>query len=148
MPQVLTRDFGLLDYDVSSELDFPVGLPGFESEKRFILIENDALAPMVFLQSLATPAICFLTVPVQVVDPGYQIGMREEDHEQLGLDNTAAAGPGGVLALAILTAKDTCTANLLAPVVVNMQRRMGVQAVRADARYSHQHPIPEASICS
>jgi len=169
MPQVLTRDFGWLDYDDASELTFPAGVPGFETEKRFILIEKDTLAPMVFLQSLATPAVCFLTAPVQLVDPGYQIGITEEDQNRVGINNDP--GERGrlddVLVLVILTANrlsanpspanqssdeqspavPKCTANLLAPVVVNLRNKTGVQAVRADARYSHQHPLPEAPLC-
>jgi flagellar assembly factor FliW len=48
-----------------------------------------------------------------------------------------------VLCLAIVSAQTdgTLTANLLAPVVINLNTRVGVQAVRQDARYSHQHKL-------
>jgi flagellar assembly factor FliW len=42
------------------------------------------------------------------------------------------------------------TANLLAPIVVNLRNRRAVQAVAAESDYSHQHALmpEEASVCS
>ena len=160
MPQVLTRDFGLLDCDQCSELDFPHGLPGFELEKRFALIQKDSLAPMLLLQSLQTPEVCFHTLPALAVDPGYQIGMTEDDQrivgyaDHSGLTNSPGAGvrAGEFLCLVILSATgpdNRVTANLLAPVVVNLQSNVAVQAVRCDFRYSHQHPLQTGAMpCS
>ena len=142
MPSISTRDFGPLDYDAGAELQFPHGLPGFENQKRFVLIEKDALAPLIFLQSAESEGLCFITVPVQLVDPGYQMGMTEEDHHILIEDS------GDLLSLAIVAASaNAITANLLAPVVINLKTRIGVQAVRPDARYSHQHALPELASC-
>jgi flagellar assembly factor FliW len=51
-----------------------------------------------------------------------------------------------------LPASGPATANLLAPLVVNLAARLGVQAVRSDARYSHRHPLATAAagegVCS
>jgi flagellar assembly factor FliW len=144
MPQVLTRDFGLLDCDQCLELDFPNGLPGFEPEKRFALLQKDALAPMLLLQSLQTPGVCFLTLPVLAVDPEYQIGMTDDDRRLVGMASSPDAVAGDFLFLVILSATGPdhrITANLLAPVVVNLQTKVAVQAVRSDFRYSHQHPL-------
>ncbi len=144
MPQVLTRDFGLLDCDQCLELDFPNGLPGFELEKRFALVQKDGLAPMLLLQSLRTTGVCFLTLPVLAVDSEYQIGMTDEDRRIVGLMASSEFSLGNFLSLVILSAtgpNNRITANLLAPVVVNLHTNVAVQAVRCDFRYSHQHPL-------
>jgi flagellar assembly factor FliW len=135
MAQALTRDFATIDYDPKTEIHFPEGLPGFGNEKRFLLIEKETLAPLVFLQSLTNPALCFLAVSVFVADPGYQIGNMQDDDEMVSC--------GDSLCLAILTESPNggFTANLLAPVIINLQTRSAVQAVRSDALYSHQHPL-------
>ena len=99
MPSIQTRDFGPVEYDASAELRFPLGLPGFERQTRFILIEREAMAPLVFLQSAETESLCFITVPVQAVDPGYQIGMTEEDQRSAGLEQAAE---GDLLSLCLL----------------------------------------------
>jgi flagellar assembly factor FliW len=133
----------------SAEWLFPRGLPGFEDQNRFVLIEREAFKPIVFLQSLKTPALCFLTVPVWVADPAYQVGMTRDDLEALGLNDQPKPGDD-TMCLAILSGGGAAfTANLLALVVVNLKRLVAVQAVRADSMYSHRHALRlEASQCS
>ena len=134
-------------------LDFPNGLPGFETSRRFVLQLQPALAPIATLQSAEqspdSSAVCFLVVPVALLVKDYALLVTMEDLRTLGLQEEGQAqgpAPGtfsNVLCLAILTVpKDgPITANLLAPVVVNLATCVAVQAVRADAAYSHQHPI-------
>jgi flagellar assembly factor FliW len=155
MPVIDTRRFGPLEYDESWVVSFPSGLPGFEHETRFVLLERIEWAPIVFLQSLADAELCFLAAPVGTLDPGYSLSVTGEDLEELNEDlnlvETRQPIPNEqVLCLALLCAPENgpLTANLLAPVVVNLRTRIAVQAVRADARYSHQHTIPTAAACS
>ena len=56
-----------------------------------------------------------------------------------------------MLCLTVLSVRETGpTANLLAPIVVNLRNRKAVQAVAAESDYSHQHALmpEEASVCS
>jgi flagellar assembly factor FliW len=121
-------------------LDFPRGLPGFEAHRQFYLVEE--APPVVFLQSMGPQSVCFHAIPVSIVDPEYQLGITEDDLCLLGLDPSHQPKEG-VLCFAILSVSNGCavTANLLAPVVVNVATRVAVQAVRSDARYSHQHMV-------
>jgi flagellar assembly factor FliW len=138
MPQIPTCQFGLFDYDPAAVVEFPTGLPGFETERRFVLIERPALAPVLFLQSLTSPGVCFPAAPVHSIDPQYELAVTPEDLALLGVD---PAQP--VLALAILSAPENAplTANLLAPVVIDPQSRRAVQSVRIDRRYSHRQEL-------
>ena len=127
-------------------------MPGFENRTRFVLVEKPAHAPIMFLQSLDLPDLCFLAAPIHLIDPGYELAMIEDDLRRLKLDDTRQPiGNSSVVCLALLCAAENgpLTANLLAPVVINVAERLAVQAVRMDSRYSHQHPVPvrEAS-CS
>lgn len=138
MAQIETRQFGTIEYDPAAALEFPSGLPGFEEAHRFVLIERPAAAPILFLQSLDSPDLCFPAAPVRAIDPDYELAMTPEDSRLLGAKPTAE-----VIALAILTAPEdgTLTANLLAPVVIDRTSRRAVQAVRIDRRYSHRHAL-------
>jgi len=150
MPTADTRLFGVLEYEESWVVSFPFGLPGFEQETRFVLLERTEWSPVVFLQSLLHSTLCFLAVPVAVLDPSYSLSVRWEDLERLGLRNEQQPIPGlQVLCLALLCAPENgpLTANLLAPVVMNLQTRIAVQAVRTDARYSHQHVFSRETAC-
>jgi flagellar assembly factor FliW len=80
-----TKNFGKLSFEPESELEFPSGLPGFESRKRFVAVTFVESDPLVYLQSLEDPALCFITMPILAADPSYQLRVNGEDLEQLGL---------------------------------------------------------------
>jgi flagellar assembly factor FliW len=150
MPVVNTRRFGPLEYDESRVVSFPSGLPGFEHETRFVLLERPEWTPIVFLQSLHGADLCFLAAPVGTLDPGYSLSVTREDLQKLSLNEERQPNSDEqVLCLALLCAPENgpLTGNLLAPVVVNLRNRIAVQAVRVDARYSHQHAIPAGPAC-
>jgi flagellar assembly factor FliW len=144
MPLIETKYFGTKTYDPESVFDFPFGLPGFEEEKRFVFIDLEEYAPLVFLQSLNRSSLCFLSLPVLVADPAYSLAISADDLASLGIDPAQAAQLGpGMLALALVSLYDgsSATANLMAPIVVNVQKRRALQAIRMDRSYSHQHRI-------
>ena len=47
-----TKNFGEIAYELESELDFPCGLPGFDSRKRFVAVHFVESDPLIYLQSL------------------------------------------------------------------------------------------------
>jgi len=152
MARILSKRLGAIELDEAAVLHFPAGLPGFEHCARFALIERPQAAPIVFLQSLDFPEVCFLAAPVTAVDPAYQLEMTAEDSKSLGIGGIdGKSSAEDVLCLAILSPAESgrFTANLLAPVVIDRKSQRAIQAVRVDSRYSHRHTLPgEAIECS
>lgn len=146
MPSVNTRRFGALEYNEASVLTFPYGLPGFDGHPLFTLVEQPEVAPIVFMQSLNSPELCFMAAPVVAIDLDYSLALTPEDLDRLGLPQVDTAD---LLCLTLLCAPENgpLTANLLAPVVINRHTRVAVQAVRADSKYSHRHPILVEAEC-
>jgi flagellar assembly factor FliW len=148
MPSVDTQYFGVLAYREEAVFEFPQGLPAFEEEHRFVLIEMPENAPLVFLQSLRQPELCFLAFPILVADREYHLAVCREDLVALELDRGRQPMLGReVLVLALVSLHDgfSATANLMAPIVLNLQTHRGLQAIRQDNLYSHQHPIQSLS---
>src|SRR5215831_11637246 len=119
MATCFTKYQGELEYAEEAVIDFPRGLFGFEDQTRFLLIERPALSPLLFLQSLSTPQLCFLALPVFVVHGDYELALTQDDLAEVGLpgDSPTRIGPD-VLCLALLTIRENqpTTANLMAPV--------------------------------
>lgn len=145
-----TRYFGDLPYENDSVIEFPGGLPGFENERRFLPVELAAHRPLVFLQSLATPALCFPALPVPAIDEHYRLRLDAGDLETLGFAAGARPAIGrDVLCLAIISIEaEAVTANLLAPVVVNLATRRAVQAIAPGSDYSHRHPLAAEGVAA
>jgi flagellar assembly factor FliW len=150
MPAVETKYFGTLSHAENAVFEFPHGLPAFEEEKGFVLIEVPENAPLVFLQSLTRASLCFLAFPILVVDRNYQLAIAPEDLEGLGLEARRQPALGAeVMVLALVSMHDGFlpTANLMAPIVLNVKTQRGLQAIRHDSRYSHEHPIAFPPAC-
>jgi flagellar assembly factor FliW len=120
---------------VTRHLEFPLGIPAFETHRRFRLIDRD---PLLFLESESNPELSFLLLPVVLIDPEYRLALSPEDRETI-----AASEASDLLCLAVITAGEDLppTANLLAPVVVNTENGRAVQAVRSDSVYSHKQAL-------
>jgi flagellar assembly factor FliW len=150
MPEIATKYFGSIEYQPGAPIRFPSGLPGFEEELEFLVLEPPASAPMMYLQSLRRPNLCFLALPMQVVAPDYPLATTKEDVDALGLAPDRQPGTGEdicCLAIIVVTENGHISANLLAPIVINPVRRLGLQAIRTDSIYSHQHSVGEC-VCS
>ena len=148
MPSVDTKYFGVLAYREEAVFEFPRGLPAFEEEHRFVLIEIPENATLVFLQSLQQPELCFLAFPILVADREYRLAVCGEDLEALELDCGRQPTLGSevlVLALVSLHNGFSATANLMAPIVLNIKTRRGLQAIRQDTLYSHQYALEPRS---
>ncbi len=152
MPLMQTTNFGTIAYEPDSELEFPCGLPGFDSRKRFVAVRFVESDPLIYLQSLEDPALCFVTMPILSVDPRYRLKVTTEDLGQLGLPAVRQPRIGeDVLCLTVLAIRETGpTANLLAPIVINLKTRRAVQAIAPESEYSHQFELmsEEVALCS
>jgi flagellar assembly factor FliW len=150
MPVLLTRYFGSIEYGVDDVIQVPLGLASFEDESQLLMLEPPSSAPLVFLQSLRVPSLCFLALPMQGIDPNYKLNITREDLEVLGLQTDRQPRLGEEIrcfAVIVVAENGPITANLLAPVIINPANRRGVQAIRIDSIYSHQHILTEA-VCS
>jgi flagellar assembly factor FliW len=136
MPQVVSRSFGFIDFTPEEQFVFPNGLPGFPGETAFLPVEVPDQLPLVYLQSLRTPDLCFVALPVHCLVADYQLSANAEDLTSIDLSPDATAGQH-MLCLALLCFADDGTAavNLRAPLIVNLRNRRGVQAIQSDDRY-------------
>ncbi len=151
MPNFETKYFGNVEFEDASIVVFPVGLPGFEECRRFLALHFKESAPLVYLQSLEREELCFVTLPVQSIEPEYRLRVCEEDLRNMGLETGRQPAIGSeVLGLAVVSIRESgVTANLLAPVIVNLENRRAVQAVAPESSYSHQHALlsGETAVC-
>ena len=145
MPKLPTQHFGLLEYEETAEVEFRAGIPGFEHETRFVIVEPRSQAPLAYLQSMANPALCFLTLPVLSVDPRYRLRLSADDLRALGFEESSQPVINqDVVCLGLITIPEEgpLTVNLMAPIVISRRTRQAVQAIQTDSAYSFRHPLP------
>ncbi len=149
MPVFNSKSLGPISYDPDSALEFPRGLPGFDALRRFVPVRGPESDPLIFLQSIEDPEVCFITAPVGAIDPQYDLQLDPEDLAAIGLPARKPIVGAEALCLAVLSVReDGISANLLAPVLVNMRNGKAIQAVSTRSGYSHRHDLAlEAVAC-
>jgi flagellar assembly factor FliW len=130
-----TTHLGKVTWDSGSELYLPSGLPGFEEERRMIPVEVPVHRPLVFLQSVRHSEVCFVSLPVLIVCPDFDLSLTEDDCAALMLDEKETPRIGSdVLCLALLRRSGgTVETNLDAPIIINLHNSRCVQSLSPDA---------------
>jgi flagellar assembly factor FliW len=117
------------------EIEFVSPLPGFPDLTRFVLVRLDeegepddsGRAALFELRSVEEPAARFLVAAPAAFFPDYAVELDEAACAELGLKDA-----GDALMLVLLTIGDdaaSTTANLLAPVVINVRTRSAAQVI-------------------
>ena len=120
-------------------VNFPEGLPGFETCRRYILVRSTACAPFTVLQGIdgeKPPA--FVAIDPQLVQQGYAKALESLDLTRL---DAREGDPLLWLSLVATQADGQATVNLRAPVVINPRSMRGIQLVSSDAAYALDHPL-------
>jgi flagellar assembly factor FliW len=141
MPTCRTKYHGSICFEPEQVLHVSQGLFGFRNERDFLLLEVPSARPVVFVQSIRSENLCFVTLPVQMIDPDYQLSASgAQGFEDFPGELRMSAD---LLCLALLTVRDrqSATANLKAPLIIDVRSHRGMQVIVKD-EYSHYHPLP------
>ena len=115
---------------------FPKGLPGFEEETEFALIAWED-TPFSYLQSVREKDLSFLLVSPFTFVPNYSFELSEVDKEELEIVEQVSV----YSMVTIHSQTNKSTMNLLAPVVLNPEQRLGKQVVLHQSLYETRHLI-------
>ncbi len=119
---------GEVPYGPGDVIRFPQGLPGFERLREFLLVTREECQPFVLLASLEDPEV---TLPLVPLVPGtLGLAAPAEALGCLGRAGDDALGYYAVVSIG-LEAREII-ANLRAPVVVNLDTRLGCQVILPD----------------
>ncbi|MEK3790869.1 flagellar assembly protein FliW [Paenibacillus sp. FSL R7-0204] len=123
-------NMGTMDISADQIFIFPKGIPGFEEETEFAVIEVGE-GQFSYLQSLKTESLSFLLTDPFLFYPEYEFEFPDKDAEELEIKDS-------FLIRSIVTIReqlDQSTVNLLAPIVLNPINHTGKQIVLIKSAY-------------
>lgn len=131
--KIKTTRFGEIEISEESILTMPDGMLGFDSCKRYVLLEDQPDVPFKWLQAVDEPSLAFIVVDPLEFEPDYNIDLPDEDAEFLGLRSPSDAA---ILTTVTLDKREgVITTNLLGPLVINSGTLRAKQIVLQDDRY-------------
>lgn len=128
--------FGEFTVPAETVIEIPSGIIGFPHSTRFVMLDHKP--PFSWLHSVEDPNLAFV-----VVD-GFEFGQQFDVKPPVGDKDTDLRGDDEYAILIVVTVRPDprlTTANLKAPVFVNMRNRKGVQTIIDDPRYSTRFPL-------
>lgn len=139
-----TRHFGDITIDEKNIINFIDGIPGFEEQKRFIIIDNqDDEIQFKWLQSLDDTDLAFIIINPFLFKKDYEFDIPKIAIEKLKIKEEKDVLVYSIVVIPEDTAK--MTANLLGPLIINTKEMLGKQIVLDNDRYTTKHFILEES---
>lgn len=132
-----TTRFGTLRVETDDLVRFPRGLLGLEECRQWVLLadaQNDAVG---WLQSADQPHVALAVVSPRRFVPDYQIRVARRDLKPLELERVTDAH----VLVVVGGSQRSLTLNLKAPLVMNLEKRLGCQVVVRDA-HPLQYEVP------
>jgi len=141
--QIETRRFGTVTLSDDELFSLPSGIPGFPSLRRMALLGAGAAdADMFWLQDVDDGDLAFMCIIPWDVFPEYDL---EIDEHELGIDDYHDVRVLNFVTVHRDASEPKLTANLRAPLVLDMRRRRMMQVILSDSRWSVSAPIEQTA---
>ncbi|MBI1321892.1 hypothetical protein GC170_01705 [bacterium] len=137
---VMTSRFGPLEVEENDIVRLTEGPVGFRSSTRFVLLADQQVEGLYWLQSLDTPDLAFALVPPGEGLDNYHVDVRSGDRAALALED---AQEPDIFLILNRNEAGVLTVNLQGPMVFNLSKRLGRQMVLTSSRHSVRHPLGE-----
>lgn len=132
-----TKFFNEIEIDNNDIIEFKNGIPGFEKDKEFVILDVDGKVSLKCFQSLQNVNTCLLVTTPWEYFKDYEIDLSEDEICELEVNS-----PDEVIVYNIITVRDkNVTANLLAPIIVNTKKNIGMQIILANSKYEIRQEI-------
>ena len=135
--------FGEIEIDEQQIYTFREGIPGFEQDKRFVVLALEDLDGFACLQCVDRGELSFIIVNPFVFYPEYGFDLSDTETRELEITD-----PGDMTVWSIVTIKDnleSATVNLVAPIVLNERNRLGKQVILVDSDLDTRHSLFRAA---
>ncbi len=139
--KIQTKYFDELTIEETDIYHFENGLPGFLEEKTFVILPLSEESPFQVLQSTQTPELGFIVVSPFLFKEDYEVKIPDATIEQLKITSEEDVDVNVIVNVS--EPFETSTANLLAPIVLNVKEKTGKQLIITNEKYTIRYPLFE-----
>jgi len=132
-----TGRFGQLTVGNDEIVSIPQGILGFAEYTKFCLVDPADDTLILWLQSIENPQIAFALLEPKIFKPDYTARLSASELRELKLENINQSAVFSILT--IPEDATQMTANLKAPLVINLKEKIAKQVVLQENEYSIKH---------
>lgn len=137
---VNTTRFGEIEIQQNEIITFEHGIPGFEEETEFVVMPYAEDSPFFLLQSAKTNFLAFLMTDPFKFFADYEFNLDDDSIQELGIEQAEDIAIFSLVTVRGQNVRDM-TANLVAPLVINVKNNCGRQIVLEKSPYKTQHRV-------
>ncbi|MDY0133115.1 MAG: flagellar assembly protein FliW [Desulforegulaceae bacterium] len=138
--KVETTRFGEVEILKEKIYSFPDGIPGFPKCKKFCILDNNKNTLFKWLQSVEKPELAFVIFDPFLLKKDYDIFIDNEALKTLQVDKREEIIVTVILTIPKGKPKEI-TANLKAPLIFNIVKKIGKQIILNDSKYPLEFPV-------
>lgn len=138
---IQTSRFGAVTLQSEDIIEFPEGILGFNDLRKFVLLDDPNDEIFAWLQSCEVSQIAFPVLEPELFAGTYQVSLTKHDLESLGMPVSPTPRIRSFSIITIPEDPTQMTANLKAPIVINIEKRVARQIVLQDNNLAIREPI-------
>ncbi|GIV49591.1 MAG: flagellar assembly factor FliW [Candidatus Kapaibacterium sp.] len=127
--KLTTDQFGEILIEERFIFTFPNGLFGFEDLREFVIVRDERTEPVRWLLSVEHPELSFPVLSPYLLQRDYSAGKEYSDCQRYTPLVILTLGSGGA------------TANMKAPILLDVQTQRGEQIIIPSDKYSTSYPL-------
>jgi flagellar assembly factor FliW len=137
--KIKARFLGEIEINEEDIINFPEGIPGFEGSRKYVLLDIPGNEAFRVLQATEDEYVSFVVTDPWAFFKSYDFDIPDEELQKISISKEEQ-----IAVVNIVTLSDdfeSSTANLLAPVVINSESRLGRQYVLNSGKYTTKHKL-------
>ena len=136
---VQTGRFGQIEISTDEIISIPSGILGFPEDQNFCLVDPGDETLILWLQSLTNPRLAFPVLEPKIFKSNYIVRLSGAELRELKLNSIKDASVFTILT--IPSVLQEMTANLKAPLVINIRDKVAKQVVLQENDQQIKHPM-------
>jgi len=136
---IKTKFLGEVEIREEDIIIFPDGILGFEDSRQFILLDIPENEFFKILQDVEREYVSFIVTDPFKFKEDYEMEVQDNELLKINIRKKEQIATINIVTLSDVFEKSTM--NLLAPIIMNTENRIGKQYVLSDVSYSTKHPL-------
>ena len=119
-------------------IDFADGLPGLGDARSWKLFESEEIQPLLWLRCLERPGLSLLLIDPRLIAADYRPELPKAQMARIGFEPDHALL---ILVVVALHEDRPATANLRAPILIDVENMRGMQVILDDDEQPIRYPL-------
>lgn len=130
---------GEINYEEKDIITIKKGIPGFKGLTKFVILDVEDNDIFKLIHSLEDPSLGLIILSPFDVVKDYEIKLNDEVIAELQIEKEQDVVLYSIVTLNSNPSK--ITANLMAPIVINIEKKLGQQVIIENSKYKIKEPI-------